>query len=242
MKINVVTSFSPKGYETYGKHMLRSFNANWPQDVRLYVYHESNIPTGDPEVLAAAWVNLDRDKDRAAFMASHEDGPHEGAHAYKRWVVKFCHKIFAVTSAPRDCDWLIWMDGDIETKQPVTWEFLKGLLPQEGPLGVFLGRRWWSHTETGFWAIRMNGYGQHFLDELREVYTSDRIMRFANLTDCAAFDYCVQIFEGRGQKFKDLGADHRGPDIDVMAKSVLAPYLWHNKGEFRKLKAYGKVA
>jgi len=240
-KINVVTTFSPLGYDTYGKHMLRSFNANWPKDVQLYVYHESSIPT-DAEAMSAIWVNLDRDQDRAAFMASHSDGPRDGPHAYKKWPVKFCHKVFAVTSAPRDCDWMIWMDGDVRTMKPITWDFLHELLPKDEVLGVFLGRRWWSHTETGFWAIRMNGYGKHFLDELRNDYTSDRIMTSTSQIDCAAFDYCLQIFEGRGQKFKDLGAHHKGPDIDVMAKSVLAPYLWHAKGEYRKLKEFGKVA
>jgi len=240
MRINVVTSFSPKGHETYGRSMLKSFEQHWPHEVNLYVYHESRIP--EDASGRAIWVNLDRDKDRAAFVASHQDGPRDGPHAYKRWPVKFCHKVFAVTSAPRDCDWLIWMDGDIETMNPMSWEFLRELLPQDETVGVFLGRRWWSHTETGFWAIRMNGYGQHFLDELRAVYTSDRIMTFTNLTDCAAFDYCVQTFEGRGQKFKDLGANHKGPDIDVMGRSVLSPFLFHFKGEFRKLKKYGTVA
>jgi hypothetical protein len=240
-RINVVTSFSPKGYETYGKLMLKTFNWGWPHDVRLYVYHEANIPIGDKEALAATWVNLDRDEDRAAFTATHKDRSRDHPHAYLEWPVKFCHKVFAVTSAPRDCDWIIWMDGDIETTQPITWSFLKGLLPDD-VTGVYLGRRWWSHTETGFYAIRMSEAGRQFLDALRDVYTSDKIMTFTNLTDCAAFDYCLQIFEGKGHKFKDLGAGHKGPDIDVMAKSVLAPYLWHNKGDFRKLKAYGKVA
>lgn len=239
-RINVVTSFSPAGYETYGRPMLKSFAWGWPPiDVDLYAYHESKIP--DDASGRAIWVNLDRDQDRAAFMASHQDGPRDSGHAYLQWPVKFCHKVFAVTSAPRDCDWMIWMDGDIETTQPITWPFLKGLLPDD-VTGVFLGRRWWSHTETGFWAIRMSETGKQFLDALREFYTSDKITSSVNKTDCAAFDYCLQTFEGKGHKFKDLGEAHKGPDIDVMARSVLAPYLFHNKGDFRKLKAYGKVA
>ena len=38
--ITVVTTSHQRGYEDYGREMLRSFDTHWPQDVRLRFYHE----------------------------------------------------------------------------------------------------------------------------------------------------------------------------------------------------------
>lgn len=239
-RIAVVTTFSAKGYETYGRFMLKMFDMRWPHDVPLYVFYENAIPPDAPNK-RTVWFNLDWNLEREAFMRTHKDPPNVNGHSYQQMPVKFCHKVFALTSAPRDCDWLIWLDGDIETRKPVTHEFLNSIL-RDDVVGVYLGRRWWTHTEGGFYAIRMSLAGKAFLDDFRKVYTSDKIMELTQKHDCSAFDYVRQVYEGRQHRFHDLGERHCGPDIDVMARSVLGEYLFHNKGEYRKMQAYGAVA
>ena len=240
MTYAVVTTFSPLGYEVYGRRMLESFARYWPEDIEIYVYYEGTRPhDAHPR---AQWRSLDNDKDRAAFMAAHKDHPT----SYRLQPVKFSHKVFAVTSAPRDTDWLIWLDGDIETIAPVTHDFLESVTP-EGVLASYLGRKWWNHTETGFVAYRLNEMGKSFLDDLRRMYRTGRILQLEEKHDCAAFDELRERYEKIGYKFNDLGKDYRPPKItleslNVMEHSVLAPYLWHNKGNARKLHAYGAVA
>ena len=38
--VAVVTSFSPDGYELYGRRMVETFEKFWPADIKLYVYYE----------------------------------------------------------------------------------------------------------------------------------------------------------------------------------------------------------
>jgi hypothetical protein len=69
MSVAVVTSFSPQGYQLYGKRMLQTFDQFWPKDVNLYVYYEGEKPSdASPR---AEWLPLDADEDRAAFMAAY---------------------------------------------------------------------------------------------------------------------------------------------------------------------------
>lgn len=232
--IAVVTTFSPHGYLVYGKSMLESFGKHWPEDVKLYVYYEGEKP---PDAIERAeWLPLDQDKDRERFMLRWHDHPFD----YRQQPVKFSHKVFAVTRAPRETDWLIWLDGDVETTAPVTHEFLKSILP-DGVVAVFLGREWWVHTESGFLAYRLSDDGRKFLDLMRAAYRNGMFMRLRHQHDCAVFDYLRHEWRNRA-KFHDLGADYSGPGLDVMAKSALGKVMWHNKGEARKKHAYGDVA
>ena len=71
MSVAVVTSFSPSGYDLYGKRMLDTFEKFWPHDVKLYVYYEGNKP--EDATPRAEWISLDADQDRAAFMSVFAD-------------------------------------------------------------------------------------------------------------------------------------------------------------------------
>jgi uncharacterized Rossmann fold enzyme len=52
--------------------------------------------------------------------------------------------------------------------------------------------------------------------------------------DCAAFDLLREAYERENHVFHDLGAGHKGPDLDVMAHTPLANVMYHYKGKGRK--------
>jgi hypothetical protein len=229
MSVAVVTSFSPEGYQLYGRRMLETFDQFWPKAVTLYVYYEGEKPSdASPR---AEWLPLDADEDRAAFMATHADHPTD----YNLQPVKFSHKVFAVTSAPRDTDWLIWLDGDIETTSFITHRFLNAILPDD-IVAAYMGRQWWHHTEAGFVAYRLDAMGRQFLDDLRLMYSTGEIVEMDNYRgikqqhDCAAFDVLREEYEKLGHDFYDMGRDHKGPDLDVMAHTRLSGVMYHYKG------------
>ncbi len=234
MKIAVVTSFSQRGYEVYGRRMIETFDKYWPADIPLYVYYEGDKPEDASE--RATWMPLDDDEDRARFMAKHRDHPID----YRRQPVKFCHKVFAVTAAPRDADWLIWLDGDVDTVAPVTHEFLAKVL-SDG-VAVYMGRDWWIHTEAGFIAYRLNEHGRAFLDDLRSYYTLGTVLTLPQWHDCMAFDHLRRTYERAGHEFRDLGANYHGPGLDVMPHTALGAVMRHYKGPKQKRLAYGAAA
>lgn len=236
MSVAVVTTFSPRGYEVYGRRMIESFAKFWPADVKLYVYYEGRRRPDDASE-RAEWVSLSLDLDRKKFMTKYADHPVD----YRRQPVKFSHKVFAVTAAPRNTDWLIWLDGDVETTAPVTHDFLQRLLPDDA-IAVYLGRSWWLHTECGFVAYNLNVGGRTFLRDLREMYTSGEVTRLPQQHDCWAFDLVRQRLEAAGGMFRDLGMMHHGPGLDVMPHTPLGTLMTHYKGPKAKLAAYGAVA
>ncbi len=99
MTFAVVTTFSPEGYEVYGRRFIDTFVKYWPSDVLLHVFYEGEKPADASN--AVQWHALYLDKDRAKFMAEHKD---EKPGDYRKCPVRFSHKVFAVTRAPRDTD------------------------------------------------------------------------------------------------------------------------------------------
>lgn len=231
MTFAVVTSFSPKGYQVYGKRFIETF-AHWPEDVPLYVYYEGEKPLDASE--RAIWKPLDADVDRQRFMTTHKD---EDPKDYRKCVVRYSHKVFAMTAAPRETDHLIWVDADCETFAPVTHDMLKAVCGDPGQVGSFLGRPYHRHSETGFWSVRMDTSGDDFLDVLRMTYTSGEILTLSEHHDCMAFDFVRRRFERAGHRFKNLCPNATG--LGVFQQSRLKDFITHNKGPDAKERVYG---
>lgn len=231
--IGVVTTFSEKGYRVYGKRMIASFDLYWPKDVKLYVYYEGAKPQDASE--RAQWFSLDEDQDRARFMLNHKD-IEERPGDYRFRVVRYSHKVWAQTSAPRD-RYLIWLDGDTETQNKVTDDLLKQVLPPDGKVAAYLARPYHRHTETGFISYNMNSCAGDFLDEFRRLYTSGDITTLPEWHDCAGFDFVRRRFERAGHRFHNLCPGAYG--LNVFEQSPLAKFVRHNKGPARKDQEYG---
>lgn len=234
MTFAVVTTFSPKGYEVYGRRFIESFAQHWPADVPLYVYHEGEKPTdANPR---ANWMPLDDDKDRARFMETHQDKP-DRADDYRWCVVRYSHKVWAQTAAPRDTDHLIWTDADCETFAPVTEAMLRAVCGDQGQAGSFLGRPYHRHSETGFISYNMKSCGDWLLDALRQFYVLGDVLNLSEWHDCMAYDFMRRKFERAGHRFKNICPDAKG--LSVFEQSPLKAFIRHNKGPDRKQKTYG---
>ncbi len=228
--ISVVTTFSPKGYEVYGRKMIEAFAEHWPEDIKLYAFHEGDKPKGASE--RAIWVSLDSDKDRETFIREHADKDQREDYRFRP--VRYSHKVFAQTAAPRD-GYSIWLDGDTITQNKVTDDILTDILPPEGKIASYLGRPYYRHSETG-----MIGYGpiaSPFLAEMRRVYTSGEVFKLPEWHDCAVFDHVRRKFERLGHRFHNLCPNAYG--LNVFEQSPLAKVIRHNKGPDRKVRAYG---
>lgn len=231
MKIAVVTTFSPKGFDVYGTQFISSFQKHWPSDVQLFVFYETGTPM---QAEGAIWRCLDLDDDRRQFMARHKD---PDVHDYRKWPVRYCHKVFAMTAVPRLYDHIIWLDADTVTHTDVTAQMLTDVLALPGQAGSYLGRPYYSHTETGFLSFNLLACGGDALDEMRRMYTSDEMMNLPELHDCMVFDYVRRKMERAGYRFRNICPNARG--LDVFEHSPLKNFIRHNKGPNRKEKAYG---
>lgn len=249
--IHVVTTFSPRGYEVYGKRFIDSFLLHWPRDIRLFVFTEgAAIPVTDDRVTV---LDLADDRQHLGFCSrwagpawNHPVDPNMQS-------VKFCHKVFAITSDKLpDTGVRFWIDADVETKAPVTAEWLGRVMPDEKWLS-YLGRncefRGYDglprepYTECGFVAYRVdNAKVRALLLDMRALYTSGDLFKLGlyRWHDSYVFDHCRRALLFRDEHCLNLSAKASG--IDVWPQSILAETMKHSKGPKRKLTSYGAIA
>lgn len=231
--IAAVTTFSPRGYEVYGRRFIETFNQFWPDGpVRLFVYYEGEKPSD--AVPWADWRSLDQDVDRTKFMTRYQD-PTGPIWDYTKGIVKYSHKVWSMTSVPRHFNRIFFLDGDTETIAPVTVDYLESLLPA-GYVASYLGRKR-RHSETGFLAFNTREKGDEFLRDLRLVYKKGDIAKLPAQHDCAAFDFMREMYEEAGYRFNNLSPDCVG--LEAFDNSPLKQCFRHNKGPGGKHQAYG---
>ncbi len=232
----VVTTFSPKGYEVYGRKMIESFAKYWPEALPFYVFHEGKKPKDASE--RAIWKSLDEDKTRTAFFESYKhkrDDPSD----YRFRAKCYSNKVFAQAATPRG-DYIIWLDGDTVTENTVTPRDIERLLPPGDKIAAYLARPYFRHTETGFIAFNHTPDAGRFLDEMRDTYVSGLVYDLPEQHDCAVFDFSRIRFERAGHRFHNLCPNAIG--LHVFEQSPLAHIIRHNKGPVRQRRAYGEVA
>jgi len=236
-RLGVCTTFSPEGYELYGKQFIASFTEFWPDDVPLWVFVEGAdeatlVETANSQVVT--W-NLNMDQEREQFLAHCEN--HYPSHPtnYRRQPTKFCHKVFALTTnVGPSYDWWLFIDADVTTNRPVTEEWLARLLDKNADV-LFLGRPNGKHSETGFMGFQTKtAAGREFLRAMRWYYTSRQLFGLSQWHDSMVFDAVRENLPH--VRCLDIAKANSG---HVWPSSLLASVMTHNKGPKRKTETYG---
>jgi hypothetical protein len=217
MRYEVVTSMSQAGYDLYGRSFLTSYQKYWNAPLTVYTedpLEDERFPVRD----------LNEDDELMGFLAEcSEESPVD----YRFQAGRFAKKVFAITGHPRNADWLIWLDADVETFSKVDDGFLSRVCP-EGYPGSYLGRKDWNHSECGWVAYNLNHYGSEFLDRFREVYTSGEIWDHAEWHDSYIFDRV------REEKSDWLNLSKGIPGMHPWDSTALGEKMKHLKGPLRK--------
>jgi hypothetical protein len=186
--ILVCTGWSPTGKAQYGDTFMKSFARFWPEQVQLMVYTE------EPQEMQRG-VNkmLFNIPGATEFYARHFDDPIVSGrepcvgHKWKRSclakgynfrydALKFFKQILIPNDAARwldDGDILIWLDGDVETIAPPDLESITQPLRKADVM--FLNRDG-THSEIGFWAVKISAETRRFLAVMAESYTGDHFL------------------------------------------------------------------
>lgn len=164
---------------------------------------------------------------------SDSDGRIGQTYNYSFDAQRFCKKVFTQEATFDEDETVFWLDADTITQKDIPFGFLEGLV-KSVPF-AYLGRKK-TYTETGFLGFNTKHPDfPKFRSRYQSAYTSGRI--FGNTRawhDCIAFDMAREGIAGNNLNTTTLQAmDH------VFPHTVLGPYITHNKGPARKLKAYG---
>jgi hypothetical protein len=239
-RYTVVTSFSPQGYELYGKRFIDTFFEYWPWAAQLVCYTEGqeleNVPCVDLLSLGACSSFLDRHRANPVVQGKRESKSYPWApkdrgkgYSFRHDPYKFARKVFAVADAARDLGSgrLVWIDADTYTKNSVPDTLVEDLLP-DGVSLAYLARPGY-HTECGFVGYNLDRPETHsFLKAYEDRYAKDLFLEDKAWDDCNQFDLLVEKLKPATKHIKHVS---RSQPFDC---SILGHYMVHLKGK-RKL-------
>lgn len=170
---DVVTTFADRHWETHARRCVETFERFW-QGVQLRVYRDEQLEA------ESDWL--------ADFKRRHQ---HRPTHNYRLDAVRFAHKVAAIelAFATANADVLVWLDADCVTHAPVTPAWLSGLL---GNADFGYLRRAKKYPECGFMLLRRNAAAERMLQELVELYRTDRLFELAEWHDSWAIEHVRQ--------------------------------------------------
>ena len=239
--MEVVTSFSPAGYEEYGRKFLESFCLHWPKEVGLRIYYEGEMPAEDfgREIV---WTDLLALPDSVLdFMMRYGDDARLNEIRKPREIMrynalKFCRKTFALYHAgmATKADLLFWCDADVLTFAPVSRDFLASLLPIGNYL-CCLDRMPAKYTETGFLGFRTSWPAHsEFMERYVSMYRDGKFFEEQEWHDCIMFDAVRMKMEAEGKivshNLSPGAADAKASRKHPWGISPLATCMDHLKG------------
>ena len=221
--MKAVTTFSPKGYEQYGKKFLETFVKHWPCAIEVY-YEEK--PDFEDEKITYIPISSLRDRTKFIELAKQipgSDGIIGDQYSFHHDSIKFCNKVFCQLACEDDI--VYWVDADTVTYRDIPKELLESLVLRF-PFCYF-GRN--SYTETGLIGFnkRHNMY-KVFERQYRKCYLDRILFTLPGWHDCYAFEYAKIGIEGNNLSPNGQGLQH------VIAESFMANYIDHLKGARKK--------
>lgn len=228
MKIGIVTTFSDRGYDEYGKYFVDSCKKFVDKDIEIFLYvdnvsikeenniHVLKLEPSIPELSEFKKRNKNYKPSDFIFDA-----------------VRFSHKSYCIYHAAMNSgvNLLIWLDSDTEIYDNISKEYLKSFLP-EGNFSSYLGRP--SYSETGFLSFDLtNAYTKDFFETFKEYYDRDTIFQLKGYLDCHVYD-AARIKLETEQKISNYDLSPPGLEKNHF-NTVFDGYMLHYKGD-RKTK------
>jgi len=234
--IDLITSFSPEGYNLYGKRCLGSLVKFWPPEVEIKIFCDPPLDKYDFRSIYKdniTILDISQETPILDYLPDFSWHPRMTSKTnYRLQGVRFCHKVFAMT-VPGGRETRIWLDADTVTTGLIDLQYLSGCLPAAGETCSYLGRTQWHHSETGWLGFDMNCRGRQFLDSFLDMYRSGNILLLDETHDAFAFDVLRRQKEALGWKFRNLSPNAVG--LDAWGHSPLSQRMIHFKGNEKRL-------
>lgn len=246
-KIMCVTTFSDKGYEEYGKKMVKTFNQYWDRNIELMVFSDSPIS------LPSARVHnflLNDYPEIQAFTERHKNNPvaHgkqptlfwqnkelKTGYSFRFDAVRFHYSAMVPLYAAKilmennNTGILIFLDGDVITTAKINPYWVEKIIIPNKKNISYLGREGNKSTETGFVAYRLPK-AMRFLQTYHDVYANDEIFTMGETANGYIFDKVLNT--GIIIKRKNLTPNEKRSHVWLL--SPLKEKMIHLKGEMNK--------
>jgi hypothetical protein len=261
-RIEVVTGFGPDGWRQYGKRMVDTFAAHWPEEIGFTVYHEEGVelPRGELRMYSEIETMnefLQRHSSNPIYCGR-EQAPSRGVvfsdrerskgYSGKYDAVKWCRQAFAMEDAaqrcPDDCEFIVWLDGDTYTFKDVPADWIDTLMDGADFATLFRHNK---PPEIGFQGYRIKSLAaRQLIRSWANMYACDI---FEKLSDFQSGYILGKIAVGMadGQHDIQIGSDRVDSKFDLTIRSLstkpkghvwvtsaLAEYTDHLKGDRKR--------
>jgi hypothetical protein len=222
LRFEAVSTFNREGLDLYGKRMMASFIARWPNDINLRVYTEG----------WDQWLQPDL-HDHATWLLHFKNRHRDRKFNDYRWdAVKFAHKVAAVTHAAMttSADVLIWLDGDIYTHSAIKEADLEKLAPVGEEWIAWLDRKS-CYPECGFFMLNCK-HPRHreMIAAFLGMYLDDKLFDLAEWHDSYVLNHVV---EKSGIQTKSLSGEGCRT-MHPLVNGPLGRWFDHLKGDRKR--------
>jgi hypothetical protein len=234
MKLGIVTTFSDKGYEEYGRHFVESCKKFLSSSITVYFYVDNvEIEPRSNFVIRKLEPSI---PDLSKFK---ERNKHKIPGKFLYDAVRFSHKSYCIYHAANnsDVDILYWIDSDTEIYDTISEDYLRKFLPK-GCFSSYLGRP--DYSETGFLSFDLkHPSSKEYFDLFKWYYDSDEIYKLKGQLDCHVYD-AARIKLEQENKIKNHNLSPDGITKHHF-NHVFDGYMIHYKGD-RKEKRDEQIA
>lgn len=239
MTIRVCSLMWGTAWERYGKMFAESFARHWPEAVELVVATDRGLPLprgrqialndvpGYPEFVA----RYGDDRKAQGFDSGHHRVDARGyswRHDALKWAPQGLAPRAGVTHL-KDGDIFVWLDADVETLKPVPEDWIEGLLDGHD---VACLQRPGTHSEIGFWAMRMKPETRNVIWAFALPYASGRVFEMREFHSAYVWDRALATEPGL--KVRNLTPPNCRPRKGhVWPHTPLAEFTAHHKGNLK---------
>lgn len=234
MKLGIVTTFSDKGYNEYGKHFVESCKKFLDPNILVYFYVDNvEIEPRNNFIIKKLEPSV---PDLTEFKNRNK---HRIPKKFLFDAVRFSHKSYCIYHAVNnaDVDKLFWLDSDTEIYDTISVKYLNKFLPKEF-FSSYLGRP--DYSETGFLGFDLrHPHAKEYFDLFKWYYDTDEIYNLSAQLDCHVYDAARIKLEQEG-KIKNYNLSPAGVTKHHF-NHVFDGYMIHYKGD-RKEKRDEQIA
>lgn len=225
MRLKICMTFNKVLWDEYISKIFEKSCRNWEGIASIEVWLDDFFPEL-PQLPHVTYRRLNDDEARNKFIEFAKEAPKPAQADYRFDVVKFCHKVFAIYNSfvANDFDYLIFLDGDVETHTKVD-EAFKNLLSSTI---VHLGRKDINYSECGFIAFKNCQAAFNLINDWRGLYVSHEIFNYAQWTDAYAFERLLVLHKAHG--LDAISLSEGLPGLNVFEHTALDNWMRHYKG------------
>lgn len=252
--LTIITGWSPKGWTEYAWRFYETFEAFWPNQVKLIAYGEERPSRPMPrcefrslENIPGCMAFLQRYQGNAQAngrepAASWKERERQAGYSFRFDAWKFCRQGFIPWHAAQTLETplMAWLDADVVTHKPVPRGAIERLLPADMDL-AYLGRGA-KHSEIGFQLYRLRPDDKSrlavikMLNTFKSIYETAKVFELQEWHSAYVFDIARRHWEHSGLRTLNLTPNGTG---HVWFQSPLRQWLDHLKGS-RKTQGQSK--